>query len=151
MSAAQITETLQRFDASQGPRKVGPTDGLVAQLGGCDARFLVFGEESGGGFSLVEHPVPPRSLCAPRHRHHGVDEYSFVLDLADRHRVLALDLRGFGWSDAPPRGYEKENLAADVPLPRGGISVPAPRCSTPSRRCNSARPRAAWAPYSATR
>jgi mannose-6-phosphate isomerase-like protein (cupin superfamily) len=80
MSAAQITETLQRFDASQGPRKVGPDEGLVAQLGGCDARFLVFGEESGGGFSLVEHPVPPRSLCAPRHRHHGVDEYSFVLE-----------------------------------------------------------------------
>ncbi|HEY5708682.1 MAG TPA: alpha/beta hydrolase [Solirubrobacterales bacterium] len=34
--------------------------------------------------------------------------------LADRHRVLAMDLRGFGWSDAPRRGYEKENLAADV-------------------------------------
>ena len=34
--------------------------------------------------------------------------------LADRHRVLALDLRGFGWSDAPPWGYEKEQLAIDV-------------------------------------
>jgi pimeloyl-ACP methyl ester carboxylesterase len=34
--------------------------------------------------------------------------------LADRHRVLAMDLRGFGWSDAPRRGYEKENLAGDV-------------------------------------
>jgi pimeloyl-ACP methyl ester carboxylesterase len=34
--------------------------------------------------------------------------------LADRHRVLALDLRGFGWSDAPPDGYEKENMASDV-------------------------------------
>ncbi len=34
--------------------------------------------------------------------------------LADRHRVLAMDLRGFGWSDAPRKGYEKENLAADV-------------------------------------
>ena len=75
-----ITPDTRRFDASQGPRKVGPADGPVAQLGGCDARFLVFGEESGGGFSLVEHPVPPRSLCAPRHRHHGVDEYSFVLE-----------------------------------------------------------------------
>jgi pimeloyl-ACP methyl ester carboxylesterase len=30
------------------------------------------------------------------------------------HRVLALDLRGFGWSDAPRDGYEKENLATDV-------------------------------------
>jgi pimeloyl-ACP methyl ester carboxylesterase len=34
--------------------------------------------------------------------------------LADRHRVLALDLRGYGWSDAPADGYEKENLASDV-------------------------------------
>ncbi len=29
-------------------------------------------------------------------------------------RVLAIDLRGFGWSDAPRRGYEKERLADDV-------------------------------------
>jgi pimeloyl-ACP methyl ester carboxylesterase len=34
--------------------------------------------------------------------------------LAGRHRVLAMDLRGFGWSDAPRDGYEKENLATDV-------------------------------------
>jgi len=34
--------------------------------------------------------------------------------LADRHRVIALDLRGFGWSEAPADGYEKENLADDV-------------------------------------
>jgi pimeloyl-ACP methyl ester carboxylesterase len=32
----------------------------------------------------------------------------------DGHRVLALDLRGFGWSDAPDWGYEKESLADDV-------------------------------------
>src|ERR671911_1101389 len=80
MSATPITEALRRFDASQGPRKIGPSDGHYAELGGCDARFLVWGEESGGGFSLVEHPVPPRSLCAPLHRHDGVDEYSFVLE-----------------------------------------------------------------------
>ena len=34
--------------------------------------------------------------------------------LADRHRVLALDLRGFGWSEATPRGYRKAQLADDV-------------------------------------
>jgi pimeloyl-ACP methyl ester carboxylesterase len=34
--------------------------------------------------------------------------------LAGRHRVLAMDLRGFGWSDAPRNGYEKENLVTDV-------------------------------------
>ncbi len=30
------------------------------------------------------------------------------------HRAIAMDLRGFGWSDAPARGYEKENLVTDV-------------------------------------
>jgi pimeloyl-ACP methyl ester carboxylesterase len=29
-------------------------------------------------------------------------------------RALAVDLRGFGWSDAPRHGYEKENLVDDV-------------------------------------
>src|SRR5215208_2934411 len=33
-----------------------------------------------GGCSLVEHRIPPRSLCAPLHRHDGVDDCSFVLD-----------------------------------------------------------------------
>ena len=86
MSTAEIAHPNARFDASQEPRKTGPGDGPVAELGGCDARFLVWGEESGGGFSLVEHPVPPRSLCAPLHRHTREDEYSYVL----RGRMRAL-------------------------------------------------------------
>src|SRR5512133_107762 len=80
MSINKTEHQIQRFDASQGPRKVGPSDGEYAELGGCAARFLVWSEESGGGFSMVEHPVAPRSLCAPLHRHAGVDEYSFVLE-----------------------------------------------------------------------
>jgi mannose-6-phosphate isomerase-like protein (cupin superfamily) len=36
--------------------------------------------ESGGGFSLVEHPMPPRALAAPLHRHSREDEYSYVLE-----------------------------------------------------------------------
>jgi pimeloyl-ACP methyl ester carboxylesterase len=34
--------------------------------------------------------------------------------LADDHRLLAVDLRGFGWSDAPRTSYAKQELAADV-------------------------------------
>jgi len=34
--------------------------------------------------------------------------------LAGDFRVLAVDLRGFGWSEATPRGYRKEELARDV-------------------------------------
>lgn len=69
-----------RFEASQGPRILGPRDGLTVDLGGAGARFMVRGEESGGGFSLVEHPIPPRHLCAPLHHHSREDEYSYVLE-----------------------------------------------------------------------
>jgi pimeloyl-ACP methyl ester carboxylesterase len=34
--------------------------------------------------------------------------------LADSHRVLAPDMRGFGWSEPTRRGYRKEELADDV-------------------------------------
>ena len=37
-------------------------------------------EESGGGFSLVEHPIPPKTLFAPLHKHSREDEYSFVIE-----------------------------------------------------------------------
>jgi mannose-6-phosphate isomerase-like protein (cupin superfamily) len=43
-------------------------------------RFIAWTEETGGGFSLVEHPIPPRTLVAPLHRHSREDEYSFVLE-----------------------------------------------------------------------
>ncbi len=69
-----------RFDAAQGPRIVGPRDGTSVDLGGISARFMVWGEESGGGFALVEHPIPPRTLAAPIHRHSREDEYSYVLE-----------------------------------------------------------------------
>jgi pimeloyl-ACP methyl ester carboxylesterase len=43
-------------------------------------------------------------------------EWRFLLPrlAAAGYRAIAMDLRGFGWSDAPPDGYEKENLASDV-------------------------------------
>jgi mannose-6-phosphate isomerase-like protein (cupin superfamily) len=70
----------RRFDAAQGPRIVGPRDGKTVDLGACGARFLIWGEESGGGFALVEHPIPPRHLAAPLHRHTREDEYSYVIE-----------------------------------------------------------------------
>lgn len=35
-------------------------------------------------------------------------------ELAISYRVLCPDMRGFGWSDAPKSGYEKEQLATDI-------------------------------------
>ena len=34
--------------------------------------------------------------------------------LAESYRVICPDLRGFGWSDAPPDGYEKDQFATDL-------------------------------------
>ena len=62
------------------PRVIGPGDGPTAFLGGVDARFLINGEDAGSRLALVEHPLPPRALAAPLHRHHREDEYSFVLE-----------------------------------------------------------------------
>jgi mannose-6-phosphate isomerase-like protein (cupin superfamily) len=70
----------ERFVFSQGPRRIGPHDGKMIELGSLGVRFIVYGEESGGGFSLVEHPIPPRHLAAPVHRHSNEDEYSFVIE-----------------------------------------------------------------------
>ena len=69
-----------RFDGSGGPRVIGPEDGETVDLGSLGVRFLVHAADSGGGFSLVEHPIPPRTLAAPLHRHAHEDEYSFVLE-----------------------------------------------------------------------
>ena len=71
---------LKRFDHTQGPRIVGPNDGVYRQLQTIGARMMVWTEETGGGFSLVEHPIPPKSLAAPLHKHSREDEYSFVLE-----------------------------------------------------------------------
>src|SRR5258708_21462833 len=34
--------------------------------------------------------------------------------LAGSHRLICPDLRGFGWTDAPARGYKTAHLSADV-------------------------------------
>lgn len=53
--------------------------GTMGWLGGLGVRFMIPGEDSAGGFALVEHPMRPRALAAPLHRHSREDEYSYVL------------------------------------------------------------------------
>jgi pimeloyl-ACP methyl ester carboxylesterase len=62
--------------------------------------------EAGAGEDVV--------LCLHGWPQHWYEWRHLLPALADRHRVIAPDLRGFGWSDAPRGGYEKENLATDV-------------------------------------
>jgi len=72
-----------------------------------DARGVRFHyAEAGSGDDVV--------LCLHGWPQHWYEWRHLMPALADRHRVIALDLRGYGWSDAPASGYEKENMADDV-------------------------------------
>jgi pimeloyl-ACP methyl ester carboxylesterase len=62
--------------------------------------------EAGSGEDVV--------LCLHGWPQHWYEWRHLMPALADRHRVLALDLRGFGWSDATRDGYLKEDMADDV-------------------------------------
>jgi mannose-6-phosphate isomerase-like protein (cupin superfamily) len=66
--------------ATAGVRLIGPDAGREGFLGSIGVRFLIDGGDTGEGFSLVEHPMSPRALAAPLHRHTREDEYSFVLE-----------------------------------------------------------------------
>src|SRR5438309_12007016 len=59
---------------------VGPSDGKAGFLGSIGVRFMIDGSEADERFSLVEHPMSPRALAAPLHRHTREDEYSYVLE-----------------------------------------------------------------------
>src|SRR3979409_986492 len=61
-------------------RTLGSMDGKAGFLGSIGVRFMIDGETTGGGFSLVEHPMSARALAAPLHRHLREDEYSYVLE-----------------------------------------------------------------------
>jgi len=61
-------------------RVLTQTDGKDGFLGSIGVRFMVDGEKTDGGFSLVEHPMSAHALAAPLHRHTREDEYSYVLE-----------------------------------------------------------------------
>ena len=61
-------------------RIVGAHDGKAGFLGSIGVRFMIDGGDADGRFSVVEHPMSPRALAAPLHRHTREDEYSYVLE-----------------------------------------------------------------------
>ena len=61
-------------------RIIGPTDAQDGFLGSIGVRWMIDGAETDRRFSLVEHPLSPRALAAPLHRHTREDEYSYVLE-----------------------------------------------------------------------
>jgi mannose-6-phosphate isomerase-like protein (cupin superfamily) len=70
-SAAPPSASSQVVAAAQAP---------FVDLGSFGARFLAVAHQTRGALSVVEHPVPARTLAAPLHRHRHEDEYSYVLE-----------------------------------------------------------------------
>ena len=63
-----------------GVKIVVPDNGGEGFLGSIGVRWMIDGPDADERFSLVEHPMSPRALAAPLHRHTREDEYSFVLE-----------------------------------------------------------------------
>ena len=49
-------------------------------FGGLEVEWRIDRPVTGGRFAVVHHPIAPRALAAPLHRHHREDEYSYVLE-----------------------------------------------------------------------
>ena len=83
---------------------VRPGAGRVGGLGAIGVQFKLWGEDTGGRLSVVEHPFPVGALVSP-HLHTREDEHSMVLEgeigfrSGDREAVL-----GPGGYIAKPRG-----------------------------------------------
>lgn len=58
---------------------IGTGGGPLIDLGGVGVHFKVRGEQTGGRFAVVEHPVDPGVIVEP-HRHQHEDELSYVLE-----------------------------------------------------------------------
>jgi mannose-6-phosphate isomerase-like protein (cupin superfamily) len=61
-------------------RVLGPHDGKTGFLGTIGVRFMIDGGDTDQRFALIEHPMGPRALAAPLHRHNREDEYSWVIE-----------------------------------------------------------------------
>jgi pimeloyl-ACP methyl ester carboxylesterase len=90
-------------------------DRLQPEVDGVRHRFV---EANGVRFHVAE-AGPADAPGDPVLMLHGWPQNWFewreiIPRFADHRRVICPDLRGLGWSDAPPRGYDKETFAADI-------------------------------------
>lgn len=64
---------------SAGPVALPASAGARFDFGGLGVHWKIDARDTGGGFSVVHHPLAPHALAAPLHRHGREDEYSYVL------------------------------------------------------------------------
>jgi pimeloyl-ACP methyl ester carboxylesterase len=68
----------------------------------------------GVGIHVAEAGTGPPAVLLHGWPQHWYAWRKVIPGLAADHRVLCPDLRGFGWSDAPPGKYDKATLAQDI-------------------------------------
>lgn len=83
----------------------------MPQVGGVEHRWVRVGDRS---FHVAEAGEGDPVLLLHGWPQHWYCWRLVIPKLAESHRVIAIDLRGFGWSDIAWEGFEKENLADDV-------------------------------------
>lgn len=59
---------------------IAPGEGESVDLGSLGVICKIEGGETDGRFSVIDHPIPPRTLAAPLHFHRREGEYSYVLE-----------------------------------------------------------------------
>jgi len=92
----------------------------MPQVSGVDHRWVRVGEmnfhvaEAGEGDPILLVHGWPQHWYAWRH---------VIPRLAETHRVIAVDLRGFGWTDIAWTGFEKEAMADDIAALLGELEI----------------------------
>jgi mannose-6-phosphate isomerase-like protein (cupin superfamily) len=61
------------------PLLIPPGTGDQFDFGAYATHWKIDGSQTGHRFAVVHHPLTPRTLGAPLHRHHREDEYSYVI------------------------------------------------------------------------
>lgn len=102
-------------DAPRGPGesdRPNPTD--LPQLPGVSHAFVTL--STGLRMHIAESGPPdaPTVLLLHGFPQHWWEWRKVISPLAERYRVIAPDLRGSGWTDAPAHGYTVEEVVADV-------------------------------------
>ena len=128
--------------AVAGVKVVGPDNGREGFLGSIGVRFMIDGLEAGERFSLVEHPMSPRALAAPRAPAHARGRVQLRAGGADGR--AAGRRRRRGWARRPrvqaarPVAHVLERRRRAVPDPRdhlaGRLRAVLPGALRPGRR-----------------
>ena len=83
----------------------------IPDLPGVEHRFV---DASGLRVHVAEAGSGPPVLLQHGWPQHWLAWRKLIPVLAEEYRVICPDMRGLGWTDAPPRGYDKESLATDL-------------------------------------